>query len=60
MALYILHSTGALNNNRTIWWAVSLTALLLKLLQALLWIVLGEGLGGMQHSTLEFNEVLKD
>lgn len=47
VALYILHGTGALSNNHTIWWTVSLTALLLELLQALLRIVLGEGLGGM-------------
>lgn len=46
--VYSLHSIRALGNGCTVWWAASLTApLCCKLLEALLQILLGEGLDVM-------------
>ena len=47
VAFYVLRNTRALSTDCTIWWAVSLTAVLLKLLEALLWILIGEGMDGV-------------
>lgn len=47
VAFYILRNTRALSTDCTIWWAVSLTAALLELLEASLWVLLGEGLDGV-------------
>lgn len=41
VAFYILRNTRALSSDCTIWWAVSLTAALLELLEASLWVLLG-------------------
>jgi len=47
VAFYILRNTRARSTDCTIWWAVSLTAVLLKLLETLQWFLIGEGLDGV-------------